>query len=239
MGVRGLFVTGTDTSAGKTLVSTAILAALSRRGMRVAAFKPVETGCRVEGSVYIGEDCEKLAAAAHSWQGPHDVAAYLFAAPAAPLAAAEVEGVVIERSVVQRRFDQIASRADFVLVESAGGLMVPLADGWTTRDLAHDLGFPGLVVVASKLGCINHALLSLEGMRAVGIPVAGYVMNSVPTDGAHPLAVQTNRDMLGRFADGAEIGAMPMVSVADSTNWAKLADLAEKHLDLDALLAMR
>ena len=233
---RGIFVTGTDTGAGKTLVSTAILAALSRRGLRVAAFKPVETGCRREGSILVGEDCEKLAAASRSGQAPGDVAAYLFPEPAAPLVSAEAEGVTIDRDVVRARYDEIAANADFVLVESAGGLMVPLADGWTTRDLALELGYPGLVVVASKLGCINHALLSLEGMRSAGIPVAGYVVNEVPTDGAYPLAVATNRDILRRFADAKEVGAMPMLSATDATNWDQLARIAEERLDLDALV---
>lgn len=237
MSKRGLFVTGTDTGAGKTLVSTAILAALSRRGMRVAAFKPVETGCRRDGALLVGEDCEKLAAASRSGQTPGDVAAYLFPEPAAPLVSAEAEGVTIERAAVRARHDEIAARADFVLVESAGGLMVPLADGWTTRDLARELGYPGLVVVASKLGCINHALLSLEGMRTAGIPVTGYVVNEVPTDGAYPLAVRTNRDLLRRFAGAAEIGAMPMVSAAEAADFDRLAQLAEQRLDLDALLA--
>lgn len=232
---RGIFVTGTDTGAGKTLVSTAILAALSRRGLRVAALKPVETGCRREGSILVGEDCEKLAAASRSGQTPGDVAAYLFPEPAAPLVSAEAEGVTIDRDVVRAKYDEIAANADFVLVESAGGLMVPLADGWTTRDLAHELGYPGLVVVASKLGCINHALLSLEGMRSAGIPVAGYVVNEVPTHGAYPLAVATNRDILRRFADAKEVGAMPMLSATDATNWEQLARIAEERLDLDAL----
>lgn len=233
---RGLFVTGTDTGAGKTLVSCAILAALSRRGMRVAAFKPVETGCRREGALLVGEDCEKLAAASRSGQTPGDVAAYLFPEPAAPLVSAEAEGVTIERAAVRARHDEIAANADFVLVESAGGLMVPLADGWTTRDLARELGYPGLVVVASKLGCINHALLSLDGMRHAGLAVAGYVVNEVPTDGAHPLAVATNRDILRRFAGATEIGAMPMLGAADATNYDLLARTAEEHLDLDALV---
>lgn len=234
---RGLFVTGTDTGAGKTLVSCAILAALSRRGLRVAAFKPVETGCRREKALLIGEDCEKLAAASRSGQTPGDVAAYLFSEPAAPLVSAEAESETISRDVVRARYDAIASSADFVLVESAGGLMVPLADGWTTRDLAVELGHPGLVVIASKLGCINHALLSLDAMRTSGIPIAGYVVNEVPTDGAYPLAVRTNRDILRRFANATEVGAMPMLGAEAATDFDALARLAEEHLDLDALLA--
>jgi dethiobiotin synthetase len=236
MRTAGLFVTGTDTGAGKTLVSCAILAALRRRGLRTAAFKPVETGCRREGSALLGEDCRRLAAAAGRGQEPGQVAAYLFAEPAAPLVSAEAEGVTIERDEVHSRYRAIASDADFVLVESAGGLMVPLAEGWTTRDLARELGLPALVVVASRLGCLNHALLTLEGLRAAAIPVAGYVVNEIETGGAYALALRTHRNMLRRFAHVAEIGVVPQISATEADDLDRLAELAEAHLDLDALV---
>jgi dethiobiotin synthetase len=237
MTTRGIFLTGTDTGAGKTLVSSAILRALVRRGLRVAAFKPVETGCRIEtdGSL-TGEDCERLAAASSHGQQPRDVAAYLFREPAAPLVAAEAEGVVIDRSRLLERFAAIASGADFVLVESAGGLMVPVADGFTTRDLARDLGLPAVVVVASRLGCINHALLTMEVLRSSSVPVAGFVMNEVPDAGSYPLAVRTNREVLARFAGAPDLGAMPMVDVSRLGDLDHLADLADACLDLDAML---
>lgn len=237
MAPRGLFVTGTDTGAGKTLVSSAILRALSRRGLRVAAFKPVETGCLDRDGERIGEDCVRLAAAANSGQAPADVAAALFLEPAAPLVAAEAEGRAVSRDEVLSRYAAIAQDADFVLVESAGGLLVPLADGWTTRDLARELGLPAVCVVASRLGCINHALLTLEVLRGSGIPVAGWILNEVAGDGAYPLALSTNRDTLRRFTAERDLGAMPFVESARTGDFDLLASLAEANLDLDALVA--
>jgi len=236
MKARGIFVTGTDTGAGKTLVSCAILRALSRRGLRVAAFKPVETGCRDDGGELVGEDCERLAVAAQSGQNARDVAAYLLREPAAPLVAAEAEGVTIDRAVLLRRFEAIAGAADFVLVESAGGLIVPIARGYTTRDLARELGLAAVCVVASRLGCISHALLTLEVLASSGIPVAGYVMNEIGGDAAHTLALRTNRETIRRFAAAADLGAMPPIPVAARDDFENLALLAESHLQLDALL---
>lgn len=233
--MRGLFVTGTDTGAGKTLVSCAILAALGRRGLRVAAYKPVETGCRSEGGRLVGEDCERLAAV--TGQDAVDVAACLFAEPAAPLVAARAEGRSIARNVLLERFHAISRDADFVLVESAGGLMVPVADDYTTRDLARELGLPVLVVVASRLGCINHALLTIEVLRSSSIPVAGFVMNDVGIADGYVLARRTNHDVLRRFAGVPDLGAMPTVEPGSRSDAAHLASTAEESLALDRLAA--
>ncbi|MFN2427993.1 MAG: dethiobiotin synthase [Candidatus Binatia bacterium] len=241
MPARGIFLTGTDTGAGKTLVSCAILGALRRRGLRVAAYKPVETGCRQEvgGRVgeRVGEDCERLAAAVGDGTAAADIASYLFAEPAAPLVAAEAEGRLIDPGALLARFAEIAGAVDFVLVESAGGLMVPVAHGYTTLDLACDLGLPAVCVVASRLGCINHALLTMEVLRAKGLPVAGFVMNEIGGDAGHALARRTNHDMIRRFTAEADLGAMPFVDPAVRDDTGHLAALAERHLDLDAILA--
>jgi dethiobiotin synthetase len=235
MVTRGIFLTGTDTGAGKTLVSCAILSALRRRGIRVAACKPVETGCRLDGDERVGEDCERLAAAGGT-QNPRDVAAYLFAEPAAPLVAAEAESVVVDRAALLDHYAGVAASADFVLVESAGGLMVPVADGYTTRDFAREIGLPAVCVVASRLGCINHALLTMEVLRSSSIAVAGYVLNEIATDGQYGLALATNRDVLQRFSGARDLGAVPFVGADSREGMDALADIAEQHIDLDAIL---
>ena len=237
MTTRGIFVTGTDTGAGKTLVSCAILRALWRRGLRVAAYKPVETGCLGDADLRVGEDCERLAAATGR-QATADVAAYLFAEPAAPLVAAEAENAVIDRDLLLGRFAQIARGTDFVLVESAGGVMVPIAHDYTTRDLARDLGLPVVVVVASRLGCINHALLSVETLLASNIAVAGFVMNDLRSDTGHALAMSTNRSVIGRFAGVPDLGAMPFVEAGERDDADCLAALAWRHIDIDALIGL-
>ncbi|MFN2374924.1 MAG: dethiobiotin synthase [Candidatus Binatia bacterium] len=237
MTARGIFVTGTDTGAGKTLVSCAILAALKRRGLRVAACKPVETGCPEKDGTRVGEDCERLAAA--TGQLPGAVAACLLSAPAAPMVAAEAEGFHIRRHVLLDHFAVTARDTDFVLVESAGGLMVPVADGYTTRDLAADLALPVLCVVASRLGCINHALLTIEVLRSSGLTTAGFVMNEIGGGEEFALALRTNRNMIGRFAGVADLGALPFIDAVRRGDMDHLAALAEEHLDLDAILRCR
>jgi len=262
IGRRGLFVTGTDTGAGKTLVSCAILAALAARGLRVAACKPVETGCRRVGDGLEGEDCRRLAEAAGGRVPASGVAAYLLPEPAAPLVAAEAAGVRIERRVLLDHFAELAAQAEFVLVESAGGLLVPIAEGLTTRDLAIDLGLPAVCVVASRLGCINHALLTLESMRRSGLEVAGWVLNEVapsdaettsddearaagddvskssPPPSAHDetLARRTNELVLKRFTKERFLGRFPFVEPARRDDMDHLAALAARCLDLDAIL---
>lgn len=236
---QGIFVTGTDTGAGKTLVSCAILSALRGRGLRVAAYKPVETGCRRVGDQLVGEDCTRLAVAAANGSKPAGVAAYLFAEPAAPLVAAHAEGATIDRNALLDRYHAIARDADFVVVESAGGLMVPVADGYTTRDLACELKLAVVCVVASRLGCINHALLTVQVLRNSGIDVAGFIMNEVGSDEDHVLAMRTNREVIGRFAEVPDLGAIPCVDAACRDDPARLAALATEHLDLDSLIGQR
>ncbi|HEY2773856.1 MAG TPA: dethiobiotin synthase [Candidatus Binatia bacterium] len=237
MAARAIFITGTDTDAGKTLVSCAILKALSRRGLRVAAMKPVETGCAEKDGVLVGTDCIKLARAAGGAQSPSDVAAYLLRAPAAPLVAAEAEGTRIDKDVVLARFREIAASCDFLLVEGAGGLMVPMADGYTSCDLARELAIPVVVVIASRLGCINHALLTLDALARDGIPVAGYVLNEISAGGEYELALKTNRDIIGRFTPARDLGAMPFIDALLRCDLDYLADRAEGCLDLDYFTA--
>ncbi|HYB99013.1 MAG TPA: dethiobiotin synthase [Candidatus Limnocylindrales bacterium] len=231
--MRGLFITGTDTGVGKTVVTCAIAAALRERGMRVAVYKPVETGCSVRDGRRIGEDCQKLASAAGGGQSAEDVVSYLLLEPAAPLVAAQAENVTIDPARLTQDFARMASSADFTLVESAGGLLVPITARYSYRDLARELGLPLLCVVGSRLGCINHALLTLEAAQAAGIAVAGYVMNELPGITDDSLAARTNGDVLRAVSRARPLGAFP--AVADAAP-AELARLAREHLDLETIV---
>ncbi len=260
---QGLFVTGTDTGVGKTMVSCAIVAALKARGVNVGVFKPAETGCPVDAStrrILPGEDCRLLTAAAGGVQSPDEITAYVFKAPAAPLAAAEAAGESISIERVLERYAEIRERFDFVVVEGAGGLLVPLADSYTYLELAEALGLPLLCVVASRLGCINHALLTLRVLRSSRAKLLGYVMNEVSALPQHVIAEAGNRDMISRFSEAADLGAFPHLPAAgeperrgdeglDETNtgganpdggiqtdYTRLAETAERCLDLDAIV---
>lgn len=246
----GLFVTGTDTGAGKTLVSAAIVRAMVLRGYRVGVYKPAETGCRPRsdsseaGPDLVGEDGELLAAAAgHAGPGlgSSEVSSYLLRRPAAPLVAAQAEGVRIDPARLVADFRRIASDSDFVLVEGAGGLLVPIADGFTYRELALQLGLPVLCVVGSRLGCINHALLTFEAITAAHLAAFGYVVNQLACDAAAGAAARSNRRTIARFTPRGtlpDLGLFPFVAEPQRGDFDALAAIAEACLDVDAIAAL-
>lgn len=177
--MRGLFVTGTDTGAGKSVVAAAICAGLAARGERVAAFKPVVTGTD-EPTGEWPPDHELLAAA--TGQRPEDVAPLRFGPAVSPHLAAELAGTAIDRAELLASARRAREWADVLVCEGVGGLMVPFSSAYSVRDLASDLGF-GLVVAARPgLGTINHTLLTVEAARAAGLEVRGVVMTPWPDD---------------------------------------------------------
>jgi dethiobiotin synthetase len=162
-----LFVTGTDTGVGKTVVTAALAAALAEAGVRVRALKPVASGV-APGEV--GEDAALLALA----DGHPPASAYTFALPVSPHLAAEAEGVRIEEARVAAWIE--ANRGDVTLVEGVGGWEVPLRRDWRVSAWAAALGAPVLVVARNRLGMLNHTLLTVEAVRARGLVVAGVVV---------------------------------------------------------------
>jgi dethiobiotin synthetase len=194
--VRGVFVTGTDTEVGKSVVAASICAALAARGERVAAFKPVVTGLEEEAGEF-GRDHELLASAANSGQTPDDVAPYRFGPPVSPHLAAELAGVTIEPAELVA----VARAHELVVCEGVGGLLVPITPGYLVRDLAVDLGLPVVIAARPGLGTISHSLLTVEGARAAGLQVAGVVMTPWPEE---PTPMQrSNRatvEQLGKVA---------------------------------------
>ena len=150
--MRGLFVTGTDTGVGKTFVTGGLARLLCSRGLRVGVMKPIETGCARHGDDLVPSDAWQLMTAAGGQQDLSSVCPYRFEAALAPDVTARLEGCTIEPEVIQSRFQAIASSHDVVLVEGAGGLLVPIRGRYTMADLAVDLGLPMLVVTASRLG---------------------------------------------------------------------------------------
>ncbi len=232
---HGILVTGTDTGIGKTLVSCAIITALCERGIKVGVYKPAETDCEMVNDRLEGSDCRQLVTAAGGGQKPHEAASYLFEVPAAPLVAAETAGATIEPGRLLQDFAKIAVHYNFVVVEGAGGLLVPLAESFTYLDLAGRLRIPVVCVVGSRLGCINHALLTLAVLEHAGLPIAGYVMNALEQEPEYDVAARTNGEMIARFTEQRCLGTFPYVPAAYRNDFGYLADLAETHLDLVAL----
>jgi dethiobiotin synthetase len=197
--VRGLFVTGTDTGAGKTVVAGAVAAALRARGTRVAVFKPVLTGTDEAPHPAWPPDDVVLAGAAGS--DPAGVTAHRFGPPVSPHLAAALAGTALELPELVAGARAAAATADVLVAEGVGGLLVPLAGDALVRDLAVALGLPLLVAARPGLGTINHTLLTVEAARRAGLRVAAVVLgpwSSVPTT-----MELSNRETIERLGDVA------------------------------------
>lgn len=190
--MRGWFVTGTDTGVGKTFVTAALARELRARGQRVAAIKPAESGCRRGPEGLFAEDAETIAAAAGSWQAPDARCLYRFEEPVAPGVAAERTGTRIDLEAVARFVATAAADAARVLVEGAGGWLVPLGESRTIADLAERLAWPVVVVARATLGTINHSLLTVEAIERRGLEVAALILSQRPDDEAR--ATESNAD---------------------------------------------
>ena len=192
--MRGVFVTGTDTGVGKSVVAAAICAALAARGERVAAFKPVVSGLDEEPGDF-GHDHELLASVASAGQSAEEVAPWRFGPPLSPHLAAELAEDRIEPAQLVA-----AARAhDLLVCEGVGGLLVPITPGYLVRDLAIDLELPVVVAARTGLGTINHTLLTVEAARTAGLKAAGVVMTPWP---AEPTEMErSNRATIERLGD--------------------------------------
>jgi dethiobiotin synthetase len=175
--MRGLFVTGTDTGVGKTLVTAALARLLRRRGEAVRVCKPVATGAERDGDGWVSEDTRRLAEAAGE-ERLDLITPWAFPEPAAPPVAARLAGRSLELPQLTAAVRRTAADGALLLVEGVGGLCCPLTEQATVADLAHELGLPLLVVARRSLGSLNHTLLTLEVAAGRGLGVAGVVVSA-------------------------------------------------------------
>ena len=192
--MSALFITGTDTGVGKTFVGCALAHALRARGRRVAVMKPIETGV---GDV--PEDAARLRAAADD-RAPLDAICPLrFRAPLAPAVAARLEGRTIDVGELVAAIRRRAGEADVLLVEGAGGLLVPVDGRTTWADVAARTGLPLLIVAANRLGTVNHCALTARVAAAAGLAVRGFVLSepAAETDASAATNAATIADLTG------------------------------------------
>lgn len=207
--MNGFFITGTDTEIGKTFVTAALTRALSAEGLRVAAIKSLAAGQEFVDGRWINEDVATLRAAQNLGLTDSEVGPLQFREPCAPHIAARLEGRAIDRDALLAAIRSTASKADIALVEGVGGFRVPLTDSWDTADLAVDLGLPVILVVGLRLGCINHALLTAEAIRARGLTLAAWVANTVDPHQPH---VADNLTSLQAGLKAPCLGHLPRLS---------------------------
>jgi dethiobiotin synthetase len=231
---RGLFVVGTDTGVGKTTVSVALLRQARRRGRAPIPFKPVETGCNP-----VPEDAGRLWRAARPPIAESDACLYALRLPAAPSQAALAEDRRIDLDLIVGRALELASKGDFLLVEGAGGLLVPYADGATTVELALRLELPLLVVARTALGTVNHTALTLREIARSRLAVAGLIFNRVTApNGPHEGG---NAGLVALLTGQTSLGTLPFLPGGAETDPDLLADALERSIGdaaLDALLGL-
>ncbi|AOV96296.1 dethiobiotin synthase [Edwardsiella hoshinae] len=221
------FITGTDTDVGKTVVSTALLQAAARHGLCCAGYKPVASGSEWEAEGLRNADALALQAASNLALRYQEVNPYTFAEPTSPHIVSAAQGVLIDPRRLSAGLHALQRRAQWVVVEGAGGWLTPLSpdygfDQWVVQER-----LPVILVVGVKLGCINHALLSARAITAAGLPLAGWVANQIQAPG------RRHAEYLATLRQGLSVpclGEIPFDPALDSQ--ARAA-----YLDLTALLA--
>ncbi len=230
---KGFFITGTDTGVGKTVVTALLASMLSKRGLQVGVMKPVETGCPREGGRLVPQDSLFLRQVSGCTAPQELVTPYTFAEPLAPAIAAELAGSIIEMKHIRKCYEQLLAEHDIVLVEGAGGLLVPLTAQLCMHDLAVELNLPLLVVACNRLGAINHTLLTVTVARERS-QVLGIVLNHIQALNKD-LAVQTNADALRRWGKVPLLGQVPYMSGVTAEMLSSFVEQSTIHQLLTAL----
>jgi dethiobiotin synthetase len=231
VGVQGIFVTGTGTEVGKTVVAAVIARTLGNEGHKVAVFKPAVTGLdetAVDGPKSGATDLsahppladhELLRMGAGSAQTDEEIAPYRYGPPASPHLAAAMAGEEIEAGRLLETARAAAADADALVCEGVGGLLVPLSPAYLVRDLAVDLGLPVVIVASTGLGTINHTLLTIEAARAADLDVATIVLTPWPDQPSE--IEQSNREMIAALGE-VEVLALPQIDLSDPATWPHL-----------------
>lgn len=211
-GVRGVFVTGTDTEVGKSVVAAVIARTWREAGARVTVFKPAVSGLEEAGEA----DHELLRRASESRQSDEEIAPYRYQPPVSPHLGAELRGEEISRERLIEAFAAAGAGSDALVAEGVGGVMVPLRRDYLVRDLIADTGLPVVVVARPALGTINHTLLTVAALRAVEIPVAAVVLNPWPP---RPSMVErSNLESLTELT-GAPVLTLPRIDLGEPASW--------------------
>jgi dethiobiotin synthetase len=225
--MRGVFVTGTGTEIGKTVVAASIARAARVAGARVAVFKPAVSGLddhplRPETWESAPElpDHALLRLASGSGQGDDEIAPYRYGPPVSPHLAAELAGEPIDPDRLRGSALAATEGSDLLVSEGVGGFLVPLTPDYLVRDLARDLDMPVVIVASPGLGTINHTLLTIEAVRGAGLEIARVVLNRWPDQ---PTAMEvSNLQTISRLG-AVEVEALPRLDLARPDGWPALA----------------
>jgi len=203
---KGIFVTGTDTGVGKTIVSACLLWKLREKGIKAGYFKPVQTGAE-NGIPSDAEFCKKILGLEEPYEA---LCGYILKLPASPHLAGSVEGIEIKPEVILEKFNQLLQKYEFLVVEGAGGLLVPInLKGYYIRELAKDLGLPLIITARAKLGTINHTLLTIESAKRAGLKILGVILTPFPKKAS--IIEKDNAEVIEKLGEVKVIGKLPEI----------------------------
>jgi dethiobiotin synthetase len=210
---EGFFITGTDTDVGKTWICLGLIEALKQQDKKVGVMKPVSAGCEKTVDGLRNEDAMLLQQQSNVTLDYDEINPYAFEPAIAPHIASETTGIRIDIETIYQHFQAIRAKSDCVIVEGAGGWRVPLNDFQTMADVARRLQLPVVLVVGMRLGCLNHALLSVESIRTADLPLAGWIANLLDP---HMSRIEENIETLSRMIDAPLLGRIPHLEKLDA-----------------------
>ncbi|KJS66875.1 MAG: hypothetical protein JL50_09825 [Peptococcaceae bacterium BICA1-7] len=227
----GIFITGTGTGVGKTVVTAGLLAALRKAGINASAFKPVQSGALPSRRGLISQDAAFYIKVSGIYGRISDYNLYCFREPLSPHLASEMSGETIDREAILARCRELLVNHRVLLVEGAGGICVPLTRScYTVADLAGDLGYPLLVVASPTLGTINHTVLTIKYAQTAGLKVAGFIFNGLQETAGVP--ERDNAGIIESMTGVPLLGTLPLIPGldVDAGLSGKLAQAAEQYL---------
>lgn len=231
--MAGIFITGTDTSVGKTAVAAGLAGALKKRGYSVGVMKPVQSGAAERNGELYSQDAEFLMAAVDKVEAGLACPVLLKEA-LAPAVAAQIKGKDIDLALIKDAYTELERQHDIVIVEGAGGIAVPLKDRLLISDLITYLGIPAIIVARSGLGTINHTVLTVEHAKSSGISVIGIVLNNYRGGAAE----ETNPKMINKLTDTPVIGIIPhdpLINVEEGKH-GNIVSLVERNIDIEHII---
>ena len=229
MSFKGFFITGTDTEVGKTLIAGALILQLQSIGMKAVGYKPVAAGMLEVNGNLMNEDVQTLLMVSQKiapYLGSNDICPYILKEAAAPHIVAELSGFKLDMDAMIRQYQSLQDSFDAVIVEGAGGFLVPINEQSTLGDFAQAIQLPVILVVSIKLGCINHALLAAEAIARRGLKLEGWVANCIAADsGFNQQNIATIDRMLGSQYQTKLLGVIPQINTSISLGHYCLEDL--------------
>ncbi|HBG48305.1 MAG TPA: dethiobiotin synthase [Cyanobacteria bacterium UBA9971] len=225
-----IFITGTDTDVGKTVVTAGLASAVRSSGYSVGVFKPVQTGSFKKNNELISPDLEFVKSVDDSIL---TYASYNFKEPAAPSLAADLEGIDIYIDKIVEDYKELEKKCDFVIVEGAGGLLTPIKNSFSMRDLVKTLDLPLIIVARPDLGTINHTLLTIEAAKNKNIKIAGVIISGYPSE-IENVAIRNAPAMIKELSGEEILGILPKIEDLNN-NPAVLKEVFLKHININEL----